>query len=380
MKASSVIPFLFLTLSSVCSSNTGAEIPAFTEEGFRVPQPQKELQFPRDHGSHPDYKIEWWYFTGHLETETGQAFGFQATFFRFAAPRDRAMPDHPEFGNSQLFSSQVALTDVEGNQFTFDERLDRNGWDASAAEDKLSIRHGPWKLEMQDDGSEQMNLEFSIRDRAQLDLHMRPTKPKVIFGEDGTSRKGPDEIARSYYITFPRLETTGTIVLNGETLEVKGEAWMDHEIASQQLSSSLEGWDWTAIQLEDGREIKAYVLRQQDGSASPYSRFIWINQEGELQYILPANFEWERTKSWKSPYTDTDYPNTVVLKAVDPLTGNNQQWKLVPKIDHQEVRGDLNGTYYWEGACDVLDVSGKRIGQAYLELAGYHDSLGDKLR
>lgn len=357
-----------------------AEVPSYTDEGFRVPQPHTELQFPRDHGSHPDYKIEWWYYTGHLNAKDGRSFGFQATFFRFAAPPDGVIQNDDRFGNSQLYSSQVALTDVDGNHFYFDERLDRNGWDASASEEKLSMRHGPWSLEMSDDGSESMHLRANLRDQAQLDLTMRPVQPRVIFGEDGTSRKGEDETARSYYITFPRLATNGSIVVEGETIAVEGEAWMDHEIASQQLSSSLEGWDWTAIQLDDGREIKAYILRQEDGSPSPYSRFIWIDENSKASYLTPDQFSWSRTKWWKSPDTGTDYPTTVVLEARDPSTGQNSQFKLFPKLEQQEVRGDLNGTYYWEGACYVLDAADNPIGQAYLELAGYHDSLGEKLR
>ncbi|MDG2168377.1 MAG: lipocalin-like domain-containing protein [Opitutales bacterium] len=372
--------YFWAAFFQLCSSVTWAEVPEFTTEGFRVPQPGSTLQFPRDHGSHPDYKIEWWYLTGHLQSQDQRAFGFQATFFRFAAPLNRVSPGNADFGNSQLFSSQVALTDIEGNRFLFDERFDRNGWDASASTERLSLKHGPWSLEMTDTASEQMQLQFNINGQAQLNLELHPSKPKLIFGEDGTSRKGAAQTARSYYITFSRLETTGTLVLDEKPLKVIGEAWMDHEIASQQLSADLQGWDWTAIQLNDGREIKAYILRQEDGTASSFSRCIWIGKNGETHYASPASFTWERVSTWQSPETDTAYPTTVRLSTIDPEDGQSLSLTLIPMLDNQEVRGDLNGTYYWEGACEVHNSEGESLGKAYLELAGYHDSLGEKLR
>lgn len=380
MKARFYLTYVWVAFIHLCNSLSWAEVPAFTTKGFRVPQPGSILQFPRDHGSHPDYKIEWWYLTGHLQSKDHRTFGFQATFFRFAAPLNRKPSANAAFGNSQLFSSQVALTDIAGNRFLFDERLDRNGWDASASTEGLRLKHGPWKLEMTDARSEQMQLQFNIRSQAQLNLELLPAKPKVIFGEDGTSRKGAAQAARSYYITFPRLKTTGTLVLDGEPLEVTGEAWMDHEIASQQLSADLQGWDWTAIQLNDGREIKAYILRQEDGTASPYSRCIWIGKDGETHYAGPKSFTWEPASTWQSPEKDATYPTTVRLSTIDPESGQRISLSLIPKLDNQEVRGELNGTYYWEGACEVQNSEGISVGQAYLELAGYHDSLGNKLR
>lgn len=380
MKAGVSLNYLWMAFIYFCCSHAWAAVPEFTTEGFRVPQPGTTLEFPRDHGSHPDYKIEWWYLTGHLQSNDQRTFGFQATFFRFAAPLKRAPSASAAFGSNQLFSSQVALTDIEGNRFLFDERLDRNGWDASASTEGLGLRHGPWTLEMIDTTSEQMQLQFHIGSQAQLDLELLPAKPKVIFGEDGTSRKGTAQTARSYYITFPRLKATGTLALDRKQLEVTGEAWMDHEIASQQLSADLQGWDWTAIQLNDGREIKAYILRQEDGTASPFSRFIWIGKDGETHYAGPESFTWERVSTWQSPEKDATYPTTVRLSTIDPESGQRISLTLTPKLDNQEVRGELNGTYYWEGACEVQNPEGISLGQAYLELAGYHDSLGNKLR
>jgi predicted secreted hydrolase len=380
-----VRPFKILVTLMLYTSFNGvlfASIPEFTEEGFRIPQPYQKLEFPRTHGSHPEFKIEWWYLTGHLFSESGRPFGYQATFFRFAGSAENRRDENKSFGLSQLHSTQVALTDIENQKFYFDERLDRQGWDAFASEEELDLKHGPWMLKMVDSDSESMELQFNIRDKVSLDLQLQPTKPKVIFGADGTSRKGPDPAARSYYITFTRLSVSGLLNLEGKTIKVTGEAWMDHEISSQQLSENLEGWDWTAIQLEDGREVKAYLLRQKDGTPSEFSQLIWIDKTGQTTYqsFDESGFTWTKDAFWTSPTTGTAYPNTVTIKTKDPQTGSVRQFSLFPEVMNQEITGDLNGTHYWEGACQVRDANDQLIGRAYLELAGYDRSLSRALR
>jgi len=372
----------FLTCGLLAFEHLRSQVPEYTADGFRVPQPHQSLTFPRDHGSHPDYKIEWWYLTGHLSSDTGRKFGFQVTFFRFAGPREKNSLEDPNFGHSQIHSTQVALTDIEKGEFYFDERLDRNGWDAFASEEGLNLRHGPWSMRMSDDSTETIDVRFHIRDQAALELRLQPVKPKVIFGRDGTSRKGPDPSARSYYITFTRLAVTGEIAIGGKKLDLAGEAWMDHEISSQQLSDNLEGWDWTAIQLEDGREIKAYLLRQADGSPSPFSQLIWIDEGGNTVYqnYGQDGFLWEKRRFWESPVTGANYPTTVTIETTDPKTGQRRQFTLSPTVPDQEITGELNGTNYWEGACWVTNAESKKVGRAYLELAGYDTSLGGALR
>ena len=375
--------YLFLLVFSIVISEClRSGVPEFTQEGFRVPQPHQALKFPRAHGSHPDFKIEWWYLTGHLQSNSGREFGFQVTFFRFAGTKGEIGLEDPNFGQSQIYSTQVALTDIGAGKFYFDERIDRNGWDAFASEDVLDLKHGPWSMKMTDHLSEAIDVGFHIRDKAALKLRMRPTKPLVVFGPDGTSRKGPDPTARSYYITFTRLAVSGSIEIDGEILNLAGEAWMDHEISSQQLSENLEGWDWTAIQLDDGREIKAYLLRQTDGTPSEFSQLIWIDEAGRSVYqgYGDEGFSWSKESYWESPVTGAVYPTTVTIETVDPKTGLWRLLTLSPIVAEQELTGDLNGTNYWEGACRVTNKAGEWIGRAYLELAGYDDSLSGALR
>ena len=224
--------YLFLLVFSIVISEClRSDVPEFTQEGFRVPQPHQALKFPRAHGSHPDFKIEWWYLTGHLQSNSGREFGFQVTFFRFAGTKGEIGLEDPNFGQSQIYSTQVALTDIEAGKFYFDERIDRNGWDAFASEDVLDLKHGPWSMKMTDHLSEAIDVGFHIRDKAALKLRMRPTKPLVVFGPDGTSRKGPDPTARSYYITFTRLAVSGSIEIDGEILSELDESVREEVIS-----------------------------------------------------------------------------------------------------------------------------------------------------
>jgi predicted secreted hydrolase len=346
-----------------------SNIPAKTEDGFLVPQPYAELTFPRSHGSHPDFRIEWWYLTGHLFSEGGRRFGYQATFFRTAL---RAEPDNSDspFGLSQLYLTHMALTDPVSGRFLFDQRLARQGWDASADSTHLDIWNGPWSLVgSRDSDSFHMVLEGSVTSEAMWALELIPDKPLVRFGEDGTSRKGPSPEARSYYLSFTRLITRGTVRLGNETFTVEGLSWMDHEIASNQLDDSLIGWDWIAIQLNDGWEIKAYLLRQEDGSPSPFSACIWISPSGDTFHQATEAFTWENGFTWESPESSAAYPIRPRIEARHPVHGHLQSFNYVPLQDNQELIFD--GSTYWEGAGRVIDASGRDVGSAYLELVGY---------
>lgn len=345
-----------------------SQVPLFTNEGFKVPQPGSELFFPAANGAHPEYKIEWWYLTGHLYSDSGRRFGYQATFFRSGLKPATSMGTSP-FGNQQVYLAHMALTDLENGRFLFAERLSRDGWDAYALQGGLSVRNGDWTLQASDTDPDRMNLGFSIRSEAVVDISLTPAKPVVRFGKDGTSRKGPAAEARSFYLSHTRLETTGTIRIDGATVDVRGSSWMDHEIASSQLDPSYTGWDWIAVQLKDGWEVKAYLLREADGSASPFSALIWISPDGDLTYRNSNEFEWNKGTFWTSPKTGYRYPNRPAIRTRHPLTGEPLGFFFQPVMNDQELA--LPGTSYWEGAGDILDTDGEHIGSAYLELVGY---------
>lgn len=349
---------------------------ATAADEWSLPQTGRRFEFPRDHGSHPDFRIEWWYLTGHLESGE-KRYGFQATFFRMGRSPNPQETSR-DFGKGTFYLAHMALSDVENRRFLHEERLNRAGWDAHAATDRLDVSNGNWSLRMDGDT---LRLEGTIHAEASLALDLKPEKPLVVFGEDGVSRKGAEASAASHYLTFTRLGASGELRVGAETMPVRGEAWMDHEISSSQLDRNQIGWDWTSIQFADGREIMCYVLRNRDGSFSPFSQLYWIDREGKTEHQEIGAFRWEPGGPWKSDATGATYPIQPVVETIDPASGEKRRFRLEPVFDEQELTGGVGGVSYWEGACDVIDeATGKIVGRAYLELTGYADDLGERLR
>jgi len=379
-------PFFALFALSLALSQDAAELilPTTTDDGFAVPQPGHQFEFPRDHGSHPEFKIEWWYVTGHLFGEHDRRFGFQATFFRRAGPSARndyaGATGSPLFGDREIHLAHMALVDVQGKRFFQEERLNRKGWDAGSVTNTLAVWNGNWSLRLGTNTNRSMSLEGSIRHEASFALKLTPIKPLVVFGENGVSRKGASPSAASYYLTFPRLEVAGTVTIDGQEQTVGGQAWMDHEISSSQLDNDQAGWDWASLQLNDGREIMAYRMRKLDGGTDPFSQLAWVDAEGKVTQFTSAQFNWTAEKIWRSPKTGGEYPVQVKLTTTDPVTNKPVTYTLKPFLLEQELSGALGGIAYWEGACRVLNEEGEDVGSAYLELAGYVGRLSDRFK
>lgn len=358
---------------------TNAQDAARTADGFALPQPGHVFSFPRDHGSHDDFKIEWWYVTGHLFGDDGHRFGFQATFFRSAgSPTNSAATNNVSFGSEKLFLAHMALLDVKTGKFVHQQRLNRDGWDAFSATNELNVRNGNWSLRMTDTNREMMNLRGSFGGDAALELELQPRKSLVVFGQNSVSRKAADPTAASYYLTFPRLAANGAVKINSQTNRVHGEAWMDHEISSSQLGDGQAGWDWCCLQFKDGREIMAYRMRRTDGSQDEFSTLAWVATNGVVTHLPSAEFKMETVKTWKSPETGAIYPVSIKLKTRDPQSNQPANFRLEPLVENQELAG--GGIAYWEGGCRIRDDDGKEIGSAFLELTGYAGNLEKSLR
>ena len=350
-----------------------------TPEGFALPQPGRKFEFPRDHGSHPEFKIEWWYVTGHLYAEGGRRFGFQATFFRQANLQPGE--ENPQFQHRQMHLAHMALLDVKTGRFLHQERLNRAGWDASSDTNTLAVQNGNWSLRMTEPGTQRMQLRGTVAGEAKFDLELAPAKPLVFFGKDGVSRKADGPTAASHYLTFTRLSAQGILTIGDESLKVTGEAWMDHEISSSQLAPDQAGWDWAAIQLKDGREIMGYRMRRKDGSMDKHSTLAWIDADAKVQHNTPDAYTWKELGHWKSPTTKASYPIRVEIGTTDPQSGKPLRLRLEPLAEAQEQTGAMGGTSYWEGACRVFDAdTGAELGSAFLELAGYSGDLAAQFR
>jgi predicted secreted hydrolase len=355
--------------------------PLETAEGYRVPQPHVAPTIPAAHGAHREYAIEWWYWVGHLQTvEDGRELGFQSTVFRLAgAPEAAAAETGDALAANQLYMSHAALSNLSTGTYTHNERVYREGWQAQSATGHLDLRVGSITAQ-EIDGQPGFSMTVRYANSQELRLMLVPLKPLTAFGEHGLSRKGGDPAAVSWYWTYTRLRVEGEWFDGETTHAVEGISWMDHEISSSQLGSNLEGWDWTAIQLDDGTEVKAYRLRQTDGGSDPWSAVYWIDTDGQTRFVYAEDFSWKTEKHWTSKVTGIRYPTSVTIRAIDPLDGATRIYRLRPLLDAQEFVGNTGSNPYWEGACEVLNAEDQVIGRAYLELAGYGGGLGGILQ
>jgi predicted secreted hydrolase len=338
---------------------------------YQIVVPGRKVYFPRDHYSHPEFKTEWWYFTGHLETESGKSFGYQVTFFRFGL-RDR---QEGEAGRQPLFTdlymAHFALSDKQEREFFFRERVNRGyGEKAGAREDRFFVWNENWKVEV-----EEGSYLIHVRDRDQaLKLRLTSLKPPVLHGESGLSRKGVGKGRASYYYSFTRLRTEGELETGGKREKVHGLSWMDHEFGSNQLGMHQVGWDWFSIQLENKLEIMLYLVRRQDGSVEPYSSGTVVLADGMTRHLTLEEFHVKVLKRWKSSKSGGVYP----IRWEVEIPAEGIELEVAPFFPEQELdTRKSTRVIYWEGAVQVRGTYRKTPvqGLGYVEMTGYAGKL-----
>lgn len=334
-------------------------------EGYARVTAPIPLLFPADHGAHSDYQTEWWYFTGNVQTEDGREFGFQLTFFRRAlAPPQMRSARTSKWATDQAYLAHFALTDVKEGQYQAFERLSRGAAGLAGADGKdgLHVWLENWSVEQKSDRSYELTVS---QEDLGITLNLNDLKGVVMQGDRGYSQKGPDAGNASMYYSLPRLAADGWVVVKGKSYAVKGNVWMDHEFSTSALSTQQVGWDWFALQLDDGAELMVYQLRRADGSLDPFSSGLLVRGDGSTRRLSRTDFDIRSTGTWRSPLSGAVYPAdwrvTVPTEAID-LT-------IQPKLANQE----LNLTFtYWEGA---VKISGSATGSGYVELTGYAGSM-----
>lgn len=341
---------------------------------FTIATAPYRFSFPRDHASHPAYKTEWWYFTGHLTASDGRRFGYELTFFRVGMrPGDPA----PAAGESrwrghELYPAHFAITDVDGRTFVYFERFAREALGmGSASSRRLAVRVDNWWLHgrpLADPQLERMSLH-AASDGAAIDLVAIPEKPPAIHGHGGVSRKAACRSCAAHYYSYTRLRTSGTLRLDGRRFRVDGISWMDHEFGSDELQANQAGWDWFSVQLDDGRELMLYRLRERDGKVTPQSSGSLIARDGSVQYIPHAGFEVTALGSWMSPHSHARYPSGWHIR----VPADQIDLVLEPLVPDQELVTGTAGVAYWEGAVSVRSSTAptRRLGVGYVELTGY---------
>ncbi len=344
---------------------------------WMVAEPDYEWSFPEDHWAHPDYRIEWWYFTGHLQSTKppGRRFGYQFTFFRIGLLKERPQIDS-KWATEGLIMGHAAITDIDAGKHHFSELLYRQT--SLLGEFKLppdpsnliAWARGPvgtsekWSLRWNGQG-----FDISMRDDHQglgLMLTTRPEKPLVPQGPNGYSQKAESGAASLYY-SFTRLATQGTLQLGEDRWEVAGESWMDKEFSTSQLGQDQVGWDWFSLRLLDGRDLMLYLMRRENGQTD-YRKATLVSPEGSPRYLEPGEWKATATESWTSPQSNATYPSRWMVE----VPGQNLRLDVIPMVEDQENRSRLpGGVYYWAGAVSVRDPDGNLLGRGYVELTGY---------
>ncbi|MBM3261909.1 MAG: FtsX-like permease family protein [candidate division Zixibacteria bacterium] len=359
MRLELVVLAVLLGLTAPASAQTDAS-------GYRLAVAPYTFVFPRDHASHPEFRTEWWYYTGHLFGD-GRSFGYELTFFQVGInPARRASPSR--WALHTLYFAHFAVTDQNGNRFYHTENIARPALDmAGALEDRYRVWIGDWSAGLTDSTTHRLEASSAM---ATISLDLKPEKPPVIHGHDGVSRKAEGEGRASHYYSLTRMATSGTLTLNDKKIPVTGLSWMDHEFGSNQLTPQQQGWDWFSIQLDNRRELMLYLMRRKDGTYEPVSSGTVVDTDGSWRHLDRSGFEIAPTGTWESPYTRAAYPSGWTVR----VPSEGMELTVTPTVKNQELgTGSLIGVVYWEGSVKVegKDQGNPVRGLGYVELTGY---------
>ena len=331
------------------------------------------VELPRDLYAHRNAQTEWWYYTGHAETSSGNRFGFELVFFKRRTDLDKFSFVPVRLLGNPIYFAHFAITDYQYNEFSYAHRKSSNGWfehPATASEKHFHLRFGDWSLR---ESHGNHILRASVDQEITFEATLKPEKNVVLHGENknGVSIKDKGEASRHF--SYPRMGVEGDITRKGETEHFTGSAWMDREFGTWTPTEKQKGWDWFSIQLEDETELMLYQLRDETNDISPYSTGAFVDKNNNHTHLSNKEFAIEPTGFWKSPQTKTTYPSNWNIE----VPKFDLSLSIIPIIEDQEL--DTRGTtmiIYWEGACKVIGkIAEKDItGNAYVELVGYDRS------
>lgn len=349
-----------LSVAAALGGGDGASL-----EGYARAVEARPFAFPADHGPHPGFRSEWWYFTGNAFAADGRRFGYHVTFFRNATRPAAPSVEGSAWRTNQLWMAHFAVVDVATGRSHAAERFARGALGlAGASATPFGVHVDAWSARsIGDGGFDPVQLAAADGDFA-VDLTLRPTKPIVLQGDRGLSQKAPEPGNASYYYSLTRLDVSGAIRVGGEEVRIeRGTGWFDREWSTSALGEGQVGWDWFALHLDDGRDLMWYRLRRADGSSDPLSAGTLVGTDGSTIRLGASDVVLEPQGTWESPRTGAAYPAAFRLSA--PAHGLDL--RVAAAVSDQEL--DLTFRY-WEGA---VDVSGSHRGHGFLEMTGYAD-------
>lgn len=348
--------------SDLAPSRLSGLLGADANEAYERALTVREFTFPADHGPHPSFRNEWWYVTGNLDDETGRRFGFELTIFRFSLTP--VAPESPSaWRSNQVYIAHLAVTDAAREGFHVAQRYSRGAVGlAGARAEPFRVWLDDWEIAAGAGDSWRIaahDVDFGV------DLELVALKGPTLNGDAGLSQKSAEPGNASYYYSITRLETEGVISLDGREFRVSGLSWLDREWSSSALSADQVGWDWFALQLDDGTDLMFYQLRRRDGSPDEFSAGTVVDASGSSSHLEIDEVELSVLDHWESD-AGGRYPSRWTL-SVPRL---DLEVDVRPIVADQEL---FTTVRYWEGA---VDVTGTRdgapvAGRGYVELTGY---------
>jgi len=349
-------------------------------EDFKRALPKRVFSFPQDHFSHPEFKTEWWYYSGHLQSlsQDGRSFSYQLTFFRTGLTRETTL-QKSKWSIQNLYFAHLAITDKSKKKFKYLEKISRGSLGEAGAtsyktsEKTFRIWIEDWSIEGKGPGIQNHFLKGGDRNFG-IKLMLTPEKKPVIHGKNGVSQKAEGEGYASHYYSIPRLKTEGRIFLQNKEIPVQGLSWMDHEFGSSQLQEYQVGWDWFSLQLDDRTELMFYQIRHKDGKVDPYSSGTIVYADGTHQHLSGKEFQIEVLDQWKSSKSSAIYPSRWRVKV--PV--HQIELSLSPTVKDQElITKESTRVTYWEGSVKIEGKYQKKSikGMGYVELTGYAEPL-----
>lgn len=333
---------LWFPISAVAQGFAGL---GTSSDGFSVPTPNATLAFPKDHGAHPEYRIEWWYITANLRDADGADYGLQWTLFRTALSTE----DGEGWSTPQLWMGHAAVTTPDAHFVT--ERLARGGiGQAGVTAKPFAAWIDEWEMS---GGFDAPKLTANGPDFG-YDMQLSAQGPIVLHGDNGYSVKSASGQA-SYYYSQPFYDIAGTLHLPQGDVAVTGSAWLDREWSSQPLAADQTGWDWFSLSFDDGAKMMGFQLRGNE----TYTSATWIAPDGTVTPLPNGAFtasplETSNVEGRAIPTTWTvSLPEKWVSVTVTAINPNAWMDTSVP---------------YWEGP--VL-MTGSHTGRGYLEMTGY---------
>jgi predicted secreted hydrolase len=371
MKAIRIKTGIFYLL--LCILSLSRPVFAEDEDAYLSVTGPCNLEFPKDHGAHPGYRTEWWYYTGNLRAENDNRYGFQLTFFRsqISPPgAEKNWPRRPSaWRTAQVYLAHAAVSDIAGQQHLQAETLSRAALGmagSTQAAQHTTVFLNNWSAQIE---AELHTLKVNTADFS-YELNLKPAKPAVLHGDRGYSLKGATPERASCYYSFTRLGGQGRITIGGETVAVTGSAWMDHEFSTALLEPGISGWDWFSLQLSDGTEIMVFLLRTETGRLHTASSGTFIDEDGTTRPIAKTEINVQVLDTWKSKQSAARYPARWRMQ-IAPL---KIDVKLSSNLPDQEMRTlGSTGETYWEGSVSLEGFKDKLPvkGEGYVELTGY---------